>query len=106
MLAHQLHLPPADIEDIIRPPSAAGRGDGNSSALAACRRHFDVVHSSRRAGGGGGEAGTLLRGVGQEASPNGWLTASTRVNAPGESESRGAAVANPARLPWMRQEKG
>ncbi|CAN0025684.1 unnamed protein product [Ectocarpus sp. 4 AP-2014] len=66
-------LPAADIEDIVAPLESC-RGAG---AVGACRRHFLATHRLAAAGGGGWR--TEGEGA-QEASPNGWLAASTRSN--------------------------
>lgn len=94
MLAAQ-NLSAVDIEDIVGPLESrggnataghgAGAGVGGSSgsggALAACQRHFSATH--RWAAGGGSPWRTGGRGT-QEASPNGWLAASTRSTQPQE----------------------
>eukprot|EP00903_Cladosiphon_okamuranus_P013192 g12304.t1 len=84
-------LPAVDIEDIVGPlesrgggaagPAGGGGGScggengGGGGALGACHRHFSATH--RWAAGGGSLWKAGGRGM-QEASPNGWLAASTR----------------------------
>eukprot|EP00752_Nemacystus_decipiens_P007128 g6384.t1 len=103
MLAAQ-NLSTVDIEDIVGPlesrgGSAAGRAGGGGAgscggesggggALGACQRHFSATH--RWAAGGGSLWRTGGRGA-QEASPNGWLAASTRSSKPqGQGQGHGS----------------
>ncbi|CAM9672129.1 unnamed protein product [Ectocarpus fasciculatus] len=74
-------LPAADIEDIVAPLESCG----GAGAVGACRRHFSATH--RWAAAGGGVWRTEGDGA-QEASPNGWLAASTRSNQQQQQQQR------------------
>lgn len=72
-------LPAADIEDIVAPLETYVGPAGGGGALGACRRHFSATHRWAVAGGGVWETGG--QGM-REATPNGWLAASTASSLP------------------------
>lgn len=104
MLAAQ-NLSTLDIEDIVGPLESRGRSaaacrgeggtgssggeNGGGGALGACQRHFSATH--RWAAGGGSLWRTGGKGM-QEASPNGWLAASTRSSQPQGQQVAAAAA--------------
>ncbi|CAN0086975.1 unnamed protein product [Pylaiella littoralis] len=69
------NLPTVDIEDIVGSLESGGAGGG---AQGACRRHYAATHRLAAAAAGAA-GGWRTGGTGsREASPNGWLAASTR----------------------------